>query len=65
MVKVGVVGASGYTGLELVKMLVTHGGFQLTYLATTQGDKMIEQLHPSLVDVISLPVEKADAAFVA
>ena len=49
MVKVGVVGASGYTGLELVKMLVTHSGFQLTYLATTQGDTMIEQLHPSLV----------------
>ncbi len=65
MVKVGVVGASGYTGLELVKMLVTHGGFQLTYLATTQGDTMIETLHPSLVDVISLPVEKADADAVA
>jgi N-acetyl-gamma-glutamyl-phosphate reductase len=65
MVKVGVVGASGYTGLELVKMLVTHSGFQLTYLATTQGDTMIETLHPSLLDVISLPVEKADAASVA
>jgi N-acetyl-gamma-glutamyl-phosphate reductase len=65
MVKVGVVGASGYTGLELVKMLVAHGGFQLTYLATTQGDTMIETLHPSLLDVISLPVEIADAASVA
>ncbi len=65
MVKVGVVGASGYTGLELVKMLVTHSGFKLTYLATTGGDTMIEQLHPSLVDVISLPVEKANADAVA
>jgi len=65
MIKVGVVGASGYTGLELVKMLVTHNGFQLTYLATTQGDTMIEQLHPSLEDVISLPVEKADVDAVA
>jgi len=65
MIKVGVVGASGYTGLELVKMLVTHNGFQLTYLATTQGDTMIEQLHPSLEDVISLPVEKADVDSVA
>ena len=65
MVKVGVVGASGYTGLELVKMLVTHSGFELTYLATTQGDTMIEHLHPSLADVISLPVEKADANAVA
>lgn len=65
MVKAGVVGASGYTGLELVKMLVSHGGFELTYLATTQGDTMIEQLHPSLTGVISLPVEKADPASVA
>ncbi|RRS29893.1 MAG: N-acetyl-gamma-glutamyl-phosphate reductase [Epsilonproteobacteria bacterium (ex Lamellibrachia satsuma)] len=60
MVKVGIVGASGYTGLELVKMLVSHPGFQLTYLATTQGDTMVEILHPSLADVISLPVEKAE-----
>ena len=65
MVKVGVVGASGYTGLELVKMLVTHNGFKLTYLATTGGDTTIEELHPSLVGVISLPVEKANAAAVA
>ena len=65
MVKVGVVGASGYTGLELVKMLVSHTGFDLAYLATTQGDTMIEQLHPSLEGVISLPVEKADVKSVA
>jgi len=65
MVKVGVVGASGYTGLELVKMLVSHSGFELTYLATTAGDTTIEQLHPSLQDVISLSVEKADADIVA
>jgi len=60
MIKVGIVGASGYTGLELIKMLVMHNGFELTYLATTQGDITAESLHPSLVDVLSLPVEKAD-----
>ncbi len=65
MVKVGIVGASGYTGLELVKMLVTHGGFELTYLATTQGGIRIEELHPSLVEVISLPVEKAEVESVS
>ncbi len=65
MVKVGVVGASGYTGLELVKMLISHTGFELTYLATTQGDTMIETLHPSLQGVITMSVEKADAADVA
>jgi len=60
MVKVGVVGASGYTGLELVKMLVSHPGFELTYLATTQGDTVIEALHPSLEGVVTQPVAKAD-----
>jgi N-acetyl-gamma-glutamyl-phosphate reductase len=59
MIKVGVVGASGYTGLELVKMLLTHPKFALTYLATTTGDTLIEALHPSLVDVVTFPVEKA------
>ncbi|MDQ7085021.1 MAG: N-acetyl-gamma-glutamyl-phosphate reductase [Sulfurovum sp.] len=58
MITVGVVGASGYTGLELIKMLLNHHGFTLSYLATTQGDVLIEALHPSLVDVMTMPVEK-------
>jgi len=65
MIKVGIVGASGYTGLELIKMLVTHHGFTLNYLATTEGGISVEELHPSLVDIISLPVEKADAKNIA
>jgi len=59
MINVGVVGASGYTGLELVKMLTTHPKFILKYLATTTGDTLIEALHPSLVEVMTYPVEKA------
>jgi len=65
MINVGVVGASGYTGLELVKMLITHPNFHLKYLATTTGDTVIEALHPSLVDVITFPVEKASIESVA
>ncbi len=38
MVKVGVIGASGYTGLELIKMIINHPKFELRYLATSQGD---------------------------
>jgi len=65
MIHVGVVGASGYTGLELVKMLLGHSGFKLTYLATTQGDTLIEKLHPSLEDILSFDVEKADVELVS
>ena len=65
MIGVGVVGASGYTGLELVKMLLNHPKFELRYLATTTGDTLIESLHPSLVGVISHTVEKASVESVA
>jgi N-acetyl-gamma-glutamyl-phosphate reductase len=65
MIKVGIVGASGYTGLELIKMLLAHPGFELVYLATTTGDEMIEKIHPSLQGVVTMPVEKADASSVA
>jgi len=65
MIKVGVIGASGYTGLELIKMLISHPKFELSYLATTTGDTTVETLHASLQDVISLDVSKANAKDVA
>jgi N-acetyl-gamma-glutamyl-phosphate reductase len=65
MVKVGVVGASGYTGLELIKMLVSHSGFELTYLATSEGNTTLERLHPSLKGVVDLSIEKADPVLAA
>jgi N-acetyl-gamma-glutamyl-phosphate reductase len=65
VISVGVVGASGYTGLELIKMLLNHPEFELKYLATTTGDTVVEVLHPSLVDVISHPVERASVESVA
>lgn len=61
MIKVGIVGASGYTGIELIKMLINHSGFELSYLATSGGDIMVEALHSALEGVISMPVEKASA----
>ena len=65
MTKVGIVGASGYTGLELVKLLLNHPHFTLTFLATTQGDTTIEALHPALEDCITMPVHAADVEAIA
>ncbi len=59
MIRVGVVGASGYTGLELVKMIINHPKFELKYLATSTGDITIEQLHPTLEGIITKDVQKA------
>jgi len=61
MLNVAIVGASGYTGLELVKILINHPKFNLTYIANSSGDTTIDALHPCLDKVISQNVEKADA----
>jgi len=65
MIPVAVIGASGYTGLELVKILTQHPEFELVYVATSEGEVSLEQLHPSLEGVVTMPVEKADASEVA
>ena len=59
-INVGVVGATGYTGLELVKMLIKHSIFDLVYIANSEGGTTINQLHPSLNGVCEDEVKKAD-----
>ncbi len=65
MIKVGIVGASGYTGLELIKMLLNHPYFKLVYLGTSEGGGGVDTLHPSLLDLIDLPVKKSDIQEIA
>ena len=59
-INVGVIGASGYTGLELVKILIKHPSFNLNYVANSEGKTTISELHPSLNGVCNLEVQKAD-----
>lgn len=59
-INVGIIGASGYTGLELVKMLITHPTFHLNYIANSEGETTINELHPSLSGVLEDEVKKAD-----
>ncbi len=60
-IKAGIVGASGYTGLELIKMIHRHPHFELAYAATSEGGTDIGSLHPSLEGIIDLEVKKASA----
>lgn len=61
MKKVGIIGVSGYTGLELIKILLSHPGFEISYLgASTQGE--ISEIFPQLRGVLQMPVRVADAA---
>lgn len=64
-IKVGVVGASGYTGLELVKILLNHPHFELSHISNSEGGVKISQLHPSLLGVCDMDVVKADIDTIA
>jgi len=59
-IKVGVIGASGYTGLELLKILTYHSTFLLSYVANSEGGVSVDELHPSLKSICALDVKKAD-----
>ena len=59
-INVGIIGVSGYTGVELVKMLINHPTFNLNYVANSTGETTIDELHPSLSGVCELEVQKAD-----
>ena len=64
-VKIAIIGASGYTGLELMKILINHPYFEIAYIATTEGGVKVSELHPSLKGVFEQDVQKADAKAVA
>ena len=64
-IDVAIIGASGYTGLELMKILINHPHFNITYIATTEGGMKVSELHPSLLGVFEQEVLKADASEVA
>ena len=61
MINVAIVGASGYTGLELIKILINHPKFNITYIANSEGGVNVTDLHPSLDGVLDMDVQKADA----
>jgi N-acetyl-gamma-glutamyl-phosphate reductase len=62
---VAIIGASGYTGLELIKILINHPKFNISYIANSSGEMNVQDLHPSLKNVINMDVNVADAKEVA
>ena len=59
--KVAVVGASGYTGVELLRLLVRHPQVELCSITSRQYDGMdIAQVFPSLAGLVSLPCSQID-----
>ena len=58
-IKVGILGISGYTGLELVKLILAHPHFELSY-AGASSESRLSELFPQLRGVFDFDVEVAD-----
>ena len=72
MIRVAIVGASGYTALELIKILLRHPQVKITVVTSRQdGSPPIASVHPSLTGRLDLrcedlsPQQIADRADVA
>jgi len=53
MIRVGIVGATGYTGAELVRILSGHPDVELTVLTSTQYvGKEISEVYPALAGTV-------------
>lgn len=62
MIKVAILGGSGYTAVELIKILLRHPQAQLAAVVSRQEDTpLVQDLHPSLTGRIDLRCETFDA----
>lgn len=62
MIKVGVVGATGYAGAELVRLLQGHPQASIVHLVSeSMAGAMIESVYPSLLGVYGAQTEALDA----
>lgn len=55
-IKTSIIGVSGYTGLELVKLLLGHTQFELNSVYASENYTDIATLHPCLKDIVKIPV---------
>lgn len=63
MIRVAILGATGYTALELIKLLLRHPEARITALTSRQeGNPPISSIHPQLAGRIELPVEALSTA---
>ena len=62
MVEVGIVGASGYSGAELMRLLSIRTDVSITkVVAGTSAGKRVDELYPALTEVMDLTLEPFNA----
>lgn len=66
MIKVGIVGGTGYTGVELLRLLASHPQVQLTAITSRKEDGMaVDEMFPSLRGHVSLAFSSPEKANLA
>lgn len=66
MIKVGILGATGYTALELIKLLLRHPDVEITVATSRQeGSPHVAMVHPSLAGRLDLRLESLGPVEVA
>jgi len=66
MVQVAILGASGYSALELIKLLLRHPEVEITALTTRQTDAChVDEVHPALAGRLELKLENLSPVQVA
>ena len=66
MINVGIVGCSGYTAIEAIKLLLRHKHVKITAATSRQADgKTLAEMHPELTGRVDLLVENLTPAEVA
>jgi N-acetyl-gamma-glutamyl-phosphate reductase len=59
MIRCAIVGAAGYTGVELIKILLHHPLFEIAYLGGSE-EARLEELYPAFKGVYEANIEKLD-----
>ena len=63
MIKVGIVGGTGYTGVELLRILATHPNVRLTAITSRKEDGLpVADMYPSLRGHVALAFTSPDKA---
>lgn len=66
MIRVAILGATGYTALELMKILLRHPAVEITALTSRQeGNLRVSSVHPQLTGLLELSLEDAQPAEIA
>jgi N-acetyl-gamma-glutamyl-phosphate reductase len=66
MTRIAILGATGYTALELIKILLRHPGAEIVAVTSRQeGQPPISAIHPSLIERLDLRLEDLSPAEVS